>query len=267
MRTSTAPALASPSSLTTLAFLLLLCLGSVVSLPSAERPPAPAAAPAPAAPAAPAASAAPPNFTGTWHWNFTMPDGTSVSPKIKLKQEGDTLTGTSSLRSGTDVSITNAVVAGDRVQFDVVRQQHGAVVTTHYQGKLDGKFVHGTVESDWAGAKQSYPWEARRSVGIEGTWKWSVPFGGRSFESKVILKLEGDKLTGSMPGRDGRSTEIKNATFKDNEVTFDAERGRGDFRMLSKFQGKLDGDKIKGVIETQFNDGPRTNDWDAVRAE
>ena len=36
--------------------------------------------------------------SGTWKWTFTMPDGSKVEPRVKLKQEGDKLTGTSRFR-------------------------------------------------------------------------------------------------------------------------------------------------------------------------
>ena len=35
-----------------------------------------------------------------------------------------------------------------------------------------------------------------------GTWKWTATFGGQEREQTLTLKLDGDKLTGSMPGRD-----------------------------------------------------------------
>jgi hypothetical protein len=210
----------------------------------------------------------PTDFTGTWHWTFTMPDGTEVAPKIKLKQEGNKVTGISSLRAGTDMPITNGVVTGNEVHFEVVRQQYGLAVTTRYSGKLEGKSVRGRVESDWAGQAQAYPWEARRYSGIEGTWKWTNLFGGRPFESRVTLNLDGDKLTGSMPSREGRSNEIKNASFIDNEVIFEVERGRGDFKFLAKHQGTLEGDTIVGeILSTGFNGESRTNDWEAFRVD
>jgi len=217
-------------------------------------------------------AAAPPppaDLSGTWHWTFTMPDGTKVAPKLKLKQEGDKLTGTSSVRSGTEIAITNGVVNAGVVHFEVVRHHLGIAVTTRYSGQLDGKFLKGHVESDWAGQAQSYPWEARRYTGIEGLWKWTNSFGGRQFESRLTLSLEGEQLTGSMPGREGRTpTEIQKATFKDNEIVFEVERGRGDFKFLSKHRGVLQGDVIRGTTETVGFDGqPRTNDWDAFRAD
>src|SRR4051794_15692946 len=53
-----------------------------------------------------------------------------------------------------------------------------------------------------------------------GTWKWTVEFGGQSRDVTLKLKLDGDKLTGTMPGRDGQETKIEDGTYKDGEVSF-----------------------------------------------
>src|SRR5206468_169087 len=121
---------------------------------------------------------------GTWQWHFTMPDGTELQPKLKLKQHGTNLTGSSSVRAGTDITITNGVIDGDELRFEVVRRHHEATVTTRYTGRRDGDVIRGKVESNWTGESQSYPWEARRLAGIDGSWKWDSFFGERRFESK-----------------------------------------------------------------------------------
>jgi hypothetical protein len=84
-------------------------------------------------------AAADSTVTGTWRWQFRMPDGTEVQPKIKLKQEGGRVTGTSSHRGGPDVAITNGVVNGKVVRFDVIRERNGIQATTHYEATLEGK--------------------------------------------------------------------------------------------------------------------------------
>ncbi|HXI51105.1 MAG TPA: hypothetical protein VNH84_06360 [Candidatus Saccharimonadales bacterium] len=211
-----------------------------------------------------------PTFTGSWHWKFAMPDGTEVNPTLKLTQQGATVTGTSRIRSGTETEITNGVVNGDSVSFEVVRELHGERLVTRYTGKRLGNIIRGNVESSWAGEARTYPWEAKRQAGIEGTWKWTTEFRGRKFESRVTLKYDAGKLTGSMPGigRDARPTEIKNGTYDEGEVTFEVDRGRGEFKFHSKFQGKLEGDTVKGTIETTFGEAePRDDDWNATRVE
>src|SRR5947207_2198603 len=39
---------------------------------------------------------------GTWRWNFTMPDGSVVRPKLKLTTEKGEITGTTSFRPAGD---------------------------------------------------------------------------------------------------------------------------------------------------------------------
>jgi hypothetical protein len=213
-------------------------------------------------------AAAPDSVTGTWRWKLTMPDGSEVQPRLKLKQEGSELTGTSALRAGTETAITNGSVKGDEIRFEVVRERNGAAAVTRYSGKREFDVIRGKVESNWSGEFTAYDWEARRASGIDGPWKWTNWFGDRPFESRVTLKLEGEKLTGSVPGfRGGRSSTITNGTFKEGEIYFEVERRRDDSRSVTKHIGTLEGETIVGTIESTFGGTPRTNDWDAVRAD
>lgn len=101
-----------------------------------------------------------------------------------------------------------------------------------------------------------------------GLWKYTVTFGDQSREVTLTLKLEGDKLTGSMPGRDNTETAIEEGTFKDGTVSFQVTRERGGQKRVSKYNGKLEGDTIKGTIESPGRDG-KTNsrEWTATRVK
>ena len=97
-----------------------------------------------------------------------------------------------------------------------------------------------------------------------GTWKWSITFNDQTRDVTLKLKLDGDKLTGAMLGRDNQETKIDDATFKDGEVAFSVTRERNG-QKTTKYKGKLDGDAIKGTIE-MTRDGNTTNrDWNAKR--
>ena len=98
-----------------------------------------------------------------------------------------------------------------------------------------------------------------------GTWKWSITFNDQTRDVTLKLKLDGDKLTGAMLGRDNQETKIDDATFKDGEVAFSVTRERNGQKNTTKYKGKLDGDAIKGTIE-MTRDGNTTNrDWNAKR--
>lgn len=101
-----------------------------------------------------------------------------------------------------------------------------------------------------------------------GLWKYTVMFGDQSREVNLTLKLEGDKLTGSMPGRNNTQTEIEDGKFKDGVVSFKVTRTRGDQKRTSEYSGKLEGDTIKGTVKGTGRDGqPTSRDWTATRVK
>ena len=214
-------------------------------------------------------SAKPSPLEGTWKWNFTMPDGAETSPQIKFKTDKKgALTGTSTFRKGSETPITNLIVKGDKVSFDVVRTYLGDKVVTHYTGTFRGDLLQGTITSEANGEEQVYDWEAKRASGLDGSWKWSIDFGrGRPIEFVVTLKQEGEKVSGKVKTSFGES-DIHSGKFKDNRVFFETERkGSDGSKRIRRYHGKLTNEKIFGT--TEANDGGewRTNKWEPVRLD
>lgn len=108
---------------------------------------------------------------------------------------------------------------------------------------------------------------ARAAEDPNGTWKWNVTFNDQTREMTLKLKLEGDKLTGAMVGRNNQETPIENATYKDGEISFSSTRERNGQKFTSKYTGKLTGDTIKGKMESTRGDQTRNTDWEAKRAK
>ncbi|HEX5105481.1 MAG TPA: hypothetical protein VFV87_16800 [Pirellulaceae bacterium] len=98
-----------------------------------------------------------------------------------------------------------------------------------------------------------------------GTWKWSVTRGDQTREQTLKLKLEGDKLTGSMPGRNNTETAIEDGSFKDNVVSFTITREFNGQKVTSKYSGTVSGDEIKGKIESDRGGKTNSRDWTAKR--
>jgi hypothetical protein len=98
-----------------------------------------------------------------------------------------------------------------------------------------------------------------------GTWKWSTMFNNQTREQTLKLKLDGDKLTGAMLGRDNQETAIGDATFKDDTVSFTVTRERGGNKFVQKYSGKVAGDEIKGKIEFEREGQAQSRDWVAKR--
>jgi hypothetical protein len=97
------------------------------------------------------------------------------------------------------------------------------------------------------------------------TWSFSAP-NGQSFEQTATLTVAGDKVTGTVTGRRG-DAPITDGAFKDGKVTFAVVRERDGRKMTSKFEGKVDGDAIKGTSTMNRGEGERTVPWEAKRAK
>jgi hypothetical protein len=100
-----------------------------------------------------------------------------------------------------------------------------------------------------------------------GTWKWK--FFNQSAEQTMKLKLEGDKLTGSIL-RNNKEVPLDEATYKvgmlNCKVTVTSERG-DPVKIIVKYIGTVSGDTLKGTIEFKWPDRTILRDWDAVRVE
>jgi hypothetical protein len=126
-----------------------------------------------------------------------------------------------------------------------------------------------------------------------GTWTWTQQGrgggagggGGNAPARKSTLKLkaDGDKLTGSLTqpmggGRRGGAgggaaaaeptpTDISDGKIKGDEISFSVKRSFNGNEFVTKYSGKIDGDKITGKIETPGRNGgdPVSRDWTATR--
>ena len=209
--------------------------------------------------------ASPEHFAGAWKWNFSMPDGSEVTPKLKLKVQDGAVTGV--CRVGTaEAPITNAVLQGNVISFAVVRERDGKQVITRYSGALKGDRIKGDIVSNWSGSDQTYEWSARRSDDVEGTWKWTTSFGEYRSSYTLRLKQDDDRLTGKVAGSTSEN-EIRRGRFRDGEISFRVERERDGLTFTNRYRGVVSGDEITGSLETDIGGEPRTNEWRAIRID
>lgn len=103
---------------------------------------------------------------------------------------------------------------------------------------------------------------------VEGTWKSTFKTqDGTERTTTYKFKLEGDKVTGTVTGRNNTETAIDDGTFKDGTISFSVTREFNNNKVTIKYSGKLDGDTIKGSSERPGQNGgePVKRDWTATR--
>jgi len=102
--------------------------------------------------------------TGTWTWSFTGQNGQSRETTLKLKQDGEKLTGKISGRNGSETDIEDGKVSGDEISFKVTREFNGNKFTSKYSGKVSGDSIKGKSEFERNGETRSRDWEAKRKT-------------------------------------------------------------------------------------------------------
>ena len=98
-----------------------------------------------------------------------------------------------------------------------------------------------------------------------GTWKWTFTVQEKPREQTVKLKADGEKLMGTMSGRNNTETPIEEGTFKNGEVSFKVTRERNGQKFTTKYVGKVSGDTIKGKSESDRDGKSQSRDWEAKR--
>ena len=88
---------------------------------------------------------------------------------------------------------------------------------------------------------------------VTGKWvgKMETPNGTR--DSVINLKQDGEKLTGSMPGRNGE-TPIADGSVKGDDVAFTVVRNFGGEERKINYKGKVAGSEMKLKFEMMGQD-------------
>ncbi len=102
-----------------------------------------------------------PNPTGTWKWTVMRGDQ-KREMTLKLKLEGDKLTGAYVGRDGKETPIEDATFKDGEVSFKVTRERDGNKFTVKYNGKVSGDTIKGKTEFERNGETQNRDWEAKR---------------------------------------------------------------------------------------------------------
>lgn len=99
--------------------------------------------------------------TGTWKWEVKVNDQT-IDLSLKLKQEGDKLTGALT-GPGGETEIQDGKYKDGDLSFTVVRERNGQKMTFKYTGKVSGDTIKGKTDIDRDGQTSSRDWDAKRS--------------------------------------------------------------------------------------------------------
>jgi len=210
--------------------------------------------------------------TGNWKYDITLDGGNVLNLVLNLKQEGDKVTGKVTV-GDFEAPITEGEVTGDAISFKIPVDRDDLKFTSKYNGTVAGDSIKGKIHSDFGGQDHAYDWNASReksvansSANATGTWKWVlVTPEGDSIDLSLKLKQEGDKLSGVVIMGDDE-VPIAEGLVKANEVILKVTRERDGKTQVAKLKGLLEGDSIKGKIDSDWSGEMRNYPWNAKRS-
>jgi hypothetical protein len=194
---------------------------------------------------------------GVWKIIFVLESGQKLQPSIQIKQVGDRLSGDYVGISGKKVRIREVNFKDGELSFTAA--DHGEEdIVFHYAGKVSGDSFKGTVSWSAAGnQKQSLKCEAQKSrvltAEVGGTWQLKVAMkDGPTFEPKLTLTQTGGGVTGTYTGEQGE-TPVADGLVLGDEFTFEVSRQKDGKTFKLRYQGKVNGDVLKGSVDYNFD--------------
>ena len=111
----------------------------------------------------------------------------------------------------------------------------------------------------------------KKAADVAGTWEWTTKRRNQDTEMKhaVKIKKEGDKLTGVYVPPRGDEVELKDLKVEGDTITFAVVRTFNNQERTIKYNGKVEGETIKGKSTMTRQDGTEGNarDWEAKKAK
>ncbi|HMV83649.1 MAG TPA: hypothetical protein PLD20_28920 [Blastocatellia bacterium] len=191
---------------------------------------------------------------GEWDAAMNTPGGVR-NFKIKLKVEGEKLTGTVGRDAGS-LPLTGTAKGND-IQFTYTVNYNGNDLALTMTGKITGNDIKGTVsfggmaEDEWtakrAGAASSAPVASSTTnqVNVTGSWDGEVQTDQGTGNPAFTFKQEGEKLTGQYKGLLGESTLT--GTVKGDKIEFSF-KVSGQVEGTVTYTGTTDGKTMKGKV-------------------
>jgi len=185
----------------------------------------------------------PQDVSGTYEGMVKRPGATSEEKvSLELKSQGGKITG-----RATHGDMTAEVIDG-KLENGTLTLNFGkdAAFVAKVEGdKLIGQVVHGTEKTPME-LKKVTPAApvaaAPAAVNLNGEWDGVADANGQPFPFLLVLKVEGENVTGSSSSQLGDST-VKSGSWKDGKLAFQLEGQSGVISMSATVvEGKLSGE-------------------------
>ena len=191
--------------------------------------------------------------SGRWDVVVTTPNGQNQAVLV-LKKEGETLSGTAARPQGEPITVTGTQKGAEVVISFSVPTQEGMLPVT-MRGKQDGESMKGTItlgadgQGDWTAARTSAPAaapEGTSAIDLSGTWALQVVTDAGTRTPTVVLKQDGQKLSGTYKSQLGEAPVT--GQIKEKEFSFEVTLSFDGTPITIVYTGAVEESAIKGRV-------------------
>ena len=187
-------------------------------------------------------SQTPPNSVDGKYEGVAKVEG-SADQKLSLdiKSEGGKISG-QLLNGETTSDISEGTIVGEKLTLKLGAAGKDGVLTAKIDdGKLSGDWIAGTKKKVVELTKVTTA-NVAEAINLSGQWDGVADAQGQPFPFLLVLKIDGETVTGSSSSQLGEST-IKDGTWKDGKLNFQLESPNGVIVMSAVVvEGKLSGE-------------------------
>jgi hypothetical protein len=192
------------------------------------------------------------SIKGAWKFLIKTDDGQQLEPIVKIDQDGESVTGTFQGVDGTDVKLEDGTFKDNELAFKVTLDFGGQELIAKFAGKLADNAFKGKVDYDIGGQTGTFDVTGERAAGespIHGNWEMIATSEGGTFEPKLLIVHEGDKIEGVYIWDEQTKVDIKEPKLSDKELTFKVEHDFSGSPIVVLYTITTDGDALKGKAD------------------
>lgn len=191
--------------------------------------------------------------SGKWAVTVTTPDGQNQAI-LALNKDGETLSGTAARPEGDPIPVSGTQKGAEVMLSFSVPTQNGPLAIT-MRGKQDGDSMKGTIDigaegrGDWTATRTAAPSAAapaNKAVDLTGTWALQVVVEAGTRTPTIVLKQDGQKLTGTYKSQIGEAPIT--GDVKDDGFTFQTTLSFEGNSFTLVYTGTVEGAEMKGRV-------------------
>ena len=164
--------------------------------------------------------------SGTWQLTVTTTQREPRTASMSLKKDGDKLSGSFVGPQGNEVAVSGTQLGAEVTLSFTFPTQDGPVAVS-LKGRQEGESMKGAVQiagedrGQWTAARTATPAETpagTSAIDLTGTWAFQVVTEAGTRTPTVVLKQEGEQLTGRYKSQLGEAAVT--GKVKDRNFTF-----------------------------------------------